>query len=807
MKISYNWLKKYLDLKISAEEIANLLTDIGLEVEKIEHVESIKGGLKGVVIGQILTKVQHPNADRLSLTTVNIGKDTTLQIICGAPNVEVGQKVPVATVGTILYNNDIPLKIKKGKIRGELSLGMICSEMELGLGNNHDGIMILDKSAKTGMLASDYFNIKSDLVFDIGLTPNRSDAMGHIGVARDLLTVLNYKGSKLQMCKPSVDKFKIDNTNNKISVEVKDRDLCPRYSGLSISGIKISESPSWLQNNLKAIGVNPINNIVDITNYVLHETGQPLHAFDIAKIKGNKIIVSTIKQNTKFTTLDSIKRDISSEDLMINNSNNPMCIAGVYGGIDSGVTNKTTDIFLESAYFNPINIRKTSKRHNLKTDASFRYERGCDPNITIYALKRAALLITEICGGKISSNIIDIYNHKIPHFPVFLSYKNMDQLIGEVIDRKIVKNILNDLEIIIKKEKKDGLNLLVPPFKSDVKREVDIIEEILRIYGYNNIKIPLTLNNTILYSDGVNKEKIRDNISDLLSNNGFFEIMNNSLTSNEYTKLLPELKTSQNIELLNPLSKDLNIMRQSLLFGALESVAYNQNRKNTDLKLYEFGKTYHKKENKTIENQHLLLLATGKIKSENWNNPNQKIDFYYIKEKVEHILNKLNIKNWQKKDLKTNGFSQGLIYISNEKPLVYFGKINDNLCSNMDIKSEIFAADFNWDLILSLVSKNKVKYEKISKFPEVRRDLSLLIDKSINFDQLKSIANKIDNKLLKSINLFDVYEGNKLPKGKKSYALSFIMADKEKTLTDKRVDKLMNKLIQSYTEKLGAEIR
>ncbi len=807
MKISYNWLKKYLDLKISAEEIANLLTDIGLEVEKIEHVESIKGGLKGVVIGQILTKVQHPNADRLSLTTVNIGKDTTLQIICGAPNVEVGQKVPVATVGTILYNNDIPLKIKKGKIRGELSLGMICSEMELGLGNNHDGIMILDKSAKKGMLASDYFNIKSDLVFDIGLTPNRSDAMGHIGVARDLLTVLNYKGNKLQMCKPSVDKFKIDNTNNKISVEVKDRDLCPRYSGLSISGIKISESPSWLQNNLKAIGVNPINNVVDITNYVLHETGQPLHAFDIAKIKGNKIIVSTIKQNTKFTTLDSIKRDISSEDLMINNSNNPMCIAGVYGGIDSGVTNKTTDIFLESAYFNPVNIRKTSKRHNLKTDASFRYERGCDPNITIYALKRASLLITEICGGKISSNIIDIYNQKIPHFPVFLSYKNMDQLIGEVIDRKIVKNILNDLEIIIKKEKKDGLNLLVPPFKGDVKREVDIIEEILRIYGYNNIKIPLTLNNTILYSDGVNKEKIRDNISDLLSNNGFFEIMNNSLTSNEYTKLLPELKTSQNIELLNPLSKDLNIMRQSLLFGALESVAYNQNRKNTDLKLYEFGKTYHKKENNTIENLHLLLLATGKIKAENWNNPNQKIDFYYIKEKVEHILNKLNIKNWQKKDLKSNGFSQGLIYLSNEKPLVYFGKINDNLCSNMDIKSEIFAADFNWDLILSLVSKNKVKYEKISKFPEVRRDLSLLIDKSINFDQLKSIANKIDNKLLKSINLFDVYEGNKLPKGKKSYALSFIMADKEKTLTDKRVDKLMNKLIQSYTEKLGAEIR
>ncbi|MDP7567135.1 MAG: phenylalanine--tRNA ligase subunit beta, partial [Flavobacteriales bacterium] len=516
MKISYNWLKNYLNLNLSTEEIATLLTDTGLEVEGIEIVESIKGGLKGVVIGEVLTKIQHPNADRLSLTTVNIGEDEPLQIVCGAPNVAVGQKVPVATVGTWLYDNDTKFKIKKGKIRGEESVGMICGEDELGLGVDTDGIMVLDIKAKVGMPASEYFKLESDIVFEIGLTPNRSDAMGHIGVARDLLTVLNHRGSKLEMCRPTVDKFKVANTSKSIAVEVKDNELCPRYSGVSISGIKVAASPEWIQNKLKAIGITPINNIVDITNYVLHETGQPLHAFDIAKINGGKVIVSTVKNKTKFTTLEEKEIELSSDDLMISNASSPMCIAGVFGGADSGVSNTTTDVFLESAYFNPVSVRKTAKRHTLSTDASFRYERGCDPNITIYALKRAALLITEICGGKIASEITDIYPNKIEHFTVELTYSKMDSLIGEEIDRKVVKSILNDLEIEITATSDNSLMLAVPPFRADVQREVDVIEEILRIYGFNTVAIPPKLNTTISYSDGVNPEKLSNTISDLL---------------------------------------------------------------------------------------------------------------------------------------------------------------------------------------------------------------------------------------------------------------------------------------------------
>jgi len=807
MKISYNWIKNYLNLNLPTDEIANLLTDTGLEVEGIEVVESIKGGLKGVVIGEVLTKIQHPNADRLSLTTVNIGANEPLQIVCGAPNVAVGQKVPVATVGTWLYDDDNKFKIKKGKIRGEESVGMICGEDELGLGEDTDGIMILDIKAKVGMPASDYFQLESDIVFEIGLTPNRSDAMGHIGVARDLLTVLNHRGSKLEMCRPTVDKFKVANTSKPIAVEVKDNELCPRYSGVSISGLKVADSPDWIQNKLKAIGITPINNIVDITNYVLHETGQPLHAFDLDKINGNKVIVSTVENKTKFITLDDVERELSSNDLMISNTSSPMCIAGVFGGADSGVSESTTDVFLESAYFNPVSVRKTAKRHTLSTDASFRFERGCDPNITVYALKRAALLIQEICGGTISSEVVDIYPNPIPHFAMELTYPKMDSLIGEKIDREVVRAILTDLEIEIKNTTDNGLSLLVPPFRADVQREVDVIEEILRIYGFNTVAIPAKLNTTISHADGVNPEDVRNIISDLLSSTGFNEAMNNSLTKGKYTALIPELDMEQNVEILNPLSQDLNVMRQSLLFSGLENIAYNQNRRNADIKFYEFGKTYHKTEEGNEENQHLQILVSGRKVSENWETNAGIADFYFIKEKVEHILSRLGVKKIKSEAINTHGFSDGLMYKFKKKRMVCFGKLNTKLCKSFGVKSTVYAADFNWDLILELAGYAKIKYQEVSKFPSVRRDLSLLIDKSVSFAELKKIATATDNKILKSVNLFDVYEGDKLPNGKKSYALSFIMADETKTLTDKYVDKLMDKLMKSFTDKAGAEIR
>lgn len=807
MKISYSWLNNYLNLELPHEEVSALLTDIGLEVEGIEEVERIKGGLKGVIIGEVLTKTEHPNADRLAITTVNIGDDVPLQIVCGAPNVAAGQKVPVATVGTILYDGDKDFKIKKSKIRGEVSEGMICGADEIGLGEDTDGIMVLDTKVKVGLPASAYFQLDSDIVFEIGLTPNRSDAMGHIGVARDLITVLNHRGAKLQMCLPSVKAFEVESTTKNISVELKDTKLCPRYSGVSISGIKVANSPDWLQNRLRAIGLTPVNNVVDITNYVLHETGQPLHAFDIAKISGNKVVVSTVKNKSKFIALDEIERELSSDDLMINDANRPICIAGIYGGIDSGVSNTTVDVFLESAYFDPVSIRKTAKRHGLSTDASFRYERGCDPNITVYALKRAALLITEICGGAIASDIVDIYPSTIQHFPVQLSYSKMDNLIGEVIDRELVQGILNDLEIEIVDSNNDGLSLLVPPFRTDVQREVDVIEEILRIYGFNTVSIPSKLDTIISYSQVINIEEIRNAISDLLSNSGFNEAMNNSLTKDKNTKLISELDIEQNVVILNPLSKDLNVMRQSLLFSGLENIAYNHNRKSMDIKIYEFGKTYRKKGQKYSESQHLQVLVSGRLQSENWNANSDKADFFFIKEKVEHILNRLGIKDVQSEQVNTYGFEEALMYKCKNKRLVCFGKLDNKICKAFDVKSEVYAADFDWDTVLDLVGHTKTRFQEISKFPVVRRDLSLLVDKSVSFDKLRMIAIKADNKILKSVSLFDVYEGSKLPDGKKSYALAFTMGDATRTLTDMHIDKVMKKLMNSFRQQVGAEIR
>ena len=806
MNISYNWLKQYLNIDLDTETVSKLLTDTGLEVEGIETVESIKGGLQGIVIGEVLTKSQHPNADRLSVTTVDVGGETPLHIVCGAPNVAAGQKVPVATIGAVMYSGEDSFKIKKGKIRGEVSEGMICAEDELGLGEGHDGIMVLDAAAKAGTPASEYFKIENDTVFEIGLTPNRSDAMSHLGVARDLMTVLKLKGEKVAVERPGVDSFKVNNTDLPIAIKVKDSVACPRYAGLSISGITVATSPEWLQKRLTAIGLTPINNVVDITNYVLHETGQPLHAFDVAAIEGNKVIVQQLADKSKFTTLDEVERELSAEDLMICNGQEGMCIAGVFGGIKSGVTDSTTQVFLESAYFNPVSVRKTAKRHGLSTDASFRFERSVDPNLVIYALKRAALLIQEIAGGNISSEITDLYPNPIQNFEVSLAYSKVDSLIGEKIDRKVIQSILTDLEIEIVKSTEEGLELSIPPFRADVQRPEDVIEEILRIYGYNTITIPSQVRSSLSYADKPDAERLQNMVSDLLSSKGFNECMNNSLTKASHTALIEELSSNHQVELLNPLSQDLNGMRQSLLFSGLENIAYNNNRKNSDLKLYEFGKTYHKYQEYT-ENRKLILLACGRQKGESWNTGNNTVDFFWLKEQVEHILIRLGISKLKGKASTVSYLSNGQTYSVKKKAVATFGSVSKKMRKAFDVKTEVLYAEFNWDTILELCKVSKTAYQPIAKFPSVRRDLALLLDKSVAFKTLQSLANQCENQLLKEVNLFDVYEGDNLPEGKKSYALSFILQDEHKTLTDKHIDKVMDKLMKAFQEKAGAEIR
>ena len=806
MKISYNWLKQYIDVDLEPNKVAQLLTDTGLEVEGIETVESIKGGLKGVIIGEVITKEQHPNADRLSVTTVNIGANKPLNIVCGAPNVAVGQKVPVATIGTVIYNEDDSFKIKKGKIRGQVSEGMICAEDELGLGTDHYGIMVLDSDAKVGMPASEYFKLENDTVFEIGLTPNRSDAMSHLGVARDLMTVLKLKGENISVNRPNVGDFKTDNNKPIVEIEVKDIDACPRYAGLSIQGVKVAPSPHWLQKRLISIGLKPINNVVDITNYVLHETGQPLHAFDIAAIDGNKVVVQQLVDKSKFITLDEVERELSSEDLMICNAQEGMCIAGVFGGIQSGVSDNTTDVFLESAYFNPVSVRKTAKRHNLSTDASFRFERSVDPNLVIYSLKRAALLIQEVAGGSIPSQITDLYPNPIQNFEVSLEYSKVDSLIGEKIDRKIIQSILTDLEIKIVKSTDDVLELSIPPFRTDVRRAEDVIEEILRIYGYNSITIPTQLRSSLSYSEKPNAEDLQNMVSNLLSSKGFNECMNNSLTKLSHTGLIEELSFEHQVELLNPLSKELNGMRQSLLFSGLENIAHNINRKNTDLKLYEFGKTYHLHK-KYTEHRKLILLACGQQKKESWYNKNDKVDLFWMKEQVEHILIRLGITKLKGNVVNNSYLKNGFSFTAKKNTVANFGIVKKKMVKAFDIKSEVLYAEFDWDTIIKLCKASKTTYQTVPKFPAVRRDLALLVDASVEFNTLQSLAKQYENQLLKSVNLFDVYEGNKLPKGKKSYALSFVLQDENKTLTDKHIDKTMDKLIKVFKEKAGAEIR
>nr|WP_299173744.1 phenylalanine--tRNA ligase subunit beta [uncultured Allomuricauda sp.] len=806
MKISYNWLKQFLQIDWDSQKTGELLTDLGLEVEGISHFESVKGGLKGVVVGHVLTCDKHPNADRLKLTTVDVGSEAPLQIVCGAPNVEAGQKVPVATVGTTLYTSDgESWQIKKGKIRGEASHGMICAEDELGLGESHDGIMVLSEALKPGTLCSEVFEIENDEVFEIGLTPNRADAMSHFGVARDLKAGFEQLEIQKGLVTPSTSNFSIDNRSLKIDVEVEDSQLAPRYCGVTISNVIVQSSPDWLKNRLKAIGLSPINNIVDITNYVLHELGQPLHAFDANKIKGNKIEVKTLPAGTKFTTLDDVERELHEDDLMICDSEKPMCIAGVFGGSFSGVTENTTSIFLESAYFNPISVRKTAKRHGLNTDASFRFERGIDIDMTEYALKRAAALIREIAGGDISSEVVDLYPKKFDERHVFLTFDKINSLIGQEIPRDTIKRILASLEIKVNNVTESGLGLTIPNYRVDVEREVDVIEEILRVFGYNNIDYKEKLTASIAKSTKFENHNIQNVVGDLLVSQGFYEIMTNSLVAAGTQNILESEKNM--VGMMNPLSSDLSVLRTSMLFSGLQSVSHNHNRQKTDLKLFEFGKTYHKKGSKNVEKQHLSIYISGNRNDASWAADSSATNFFYIKGIVNHVLQRLGLQNVEVDPYEGAIFAEGLSLSLNKKTLVSFGLVAKSLLKEFDIKQDVFHADFDWDAILANISTQNTTFQEIPKFPEVTRDLALLVDEATAFKQINDLAWGTEKQLLKKVNLFDVYIGKNLPKGKKSYAVSFTLSDTKKTLTDKQIDKIMTKLTGRFQKELGAELR
>lgn len=797
MKISYNWLKQFISTDKNPNELSQILTDIGLEVEGVEEIQGIPGGLTGLVIGEVKTCQQHPNADRLRITTVDVGEASLLHIVCGAPNVAAGQKVVVATVGTTVYPLEgEPFKINKSKIRGEVSEGMICAEDEIGLGKSHEGIMVLPADAPVGSLAKDFFGVKDDYCFEIGLTPNRADAASHLGVARDVAAVL-----RQEVKLPDISSFKAG-SGRLMPVTVDNTNACKRYSSLSISGVKVADSPEWLQEKLRAIGLRPINNIVDVTNYVLHELGQPLHAFDADKVAGSHIIVRNAKEGEAFVTLDEVERKLSSEDLMICDEEKPLCIAGVFGGLNSGVTGTTMNVFLESAYFDAVSIRKSSKRHNLKTDASFRFERGTDPDMTVYALKRAALLMVEVAGGEISSEISDIYPAPVKPFVFEVNPDNVRRLIGKNITDENIVDILQALQIQVASKDAGVLTVSVPPYKVDVTREVDITEEVLRIYGYNNIEMKQQIKASLNTSAKPDKEVIQNLVADTLIANGFNEILSNSLTKLAYAD-----NEETVVKILNPLSSDLDVMRQNLLFSALEAVAYNQKRKNPDLKLFEFGKTYHMVDGVYEEEQQLSLTITGAQHTQQWNQPSQPVSFYDIKAAVDALVKRLNIRDLKTEDLESAHFSYGLQYVKGQKTLVKFGAVSTKALKKADVNGMVYYAVFNWELLLKAIRKNKITYKEVAKFPAVRRDLSLLIDRQVTFDALKNIAERTERKLLKSVGVFDVYVGDKLPAGKKSYALSFELQDEEKTLTDKQIDSVIQKLILNFEKEVGAEIR
>jgi len=815
MKISWNWLKEYIETDIEPAEAAKIFTSIGLEVEDMESFETVRGGLEGVVIGQVLSCVKHPNADKLSVTTVDLGSGEPVQIVCGAPNVAAGQKVPVATVGTMLYSGDEPFRIKEAKIRGEASFGMICAEDELGLGSSHAGIMVLDSNARIGMPAREYFGIEQDTVFEIGLTPNRIDSASHYGVARDLAAYLAQAG-KGKLKKPEVDPFTADNDSLHIPVIVENPEACIRYSGLTLSGVKVTESPAWLRNRLLSIGLNPINNVVDITNFVLHEIGQPLHAFDAEKISGNEVHVRIPDKGTRFTTLDEKERELSGHDLMICNADEGMCIAGIFGGITSGVTENTKNIFLESACFSPVHVRKSARFHGLNTDASFRFERGSDPNITLWALKRAALLIKELAGGTISSTIEDVYPTPVEHFKVDISFRNIARLIGKEIPPTTIRSILQSLEIEIAREDELGMALLVPPYRVDVQREADIVEEILRIYGFNNVEIGEHLNSTLSYVDKPDKEKIINTISDLLSGLGFMEMKSNSLTRASWYSSNGE-EDPKAVKLFNPLSQDLSHMRRNLVYGGLEALAWNINRKNPNLMLYEFGNCYEKDPEKVSanaldkysENLRLGLFLTGNNNEGNWLLKGKPSGFFTMKGLVDLVLKRLGFDPMKLRlsPVESTYFSEGVACYQGEKMVVQFGIISKKLLDAADIKQEVIAAEFDWDLVLKLLRKHSVSFSPLPRVPAVQRDLSLLLDREVQYDALYKLAFKTEKRLLKEVGLFDVYEGEHIEAGKKSYALSFVLLDEEKTLTDQQIEKVMNNIAVAFEKELGAAVR
>jgi len=819
MNISYNWLKQYINIDVTPDELSKALTSIGLEVGGVEEVQTIKGGLEGLVIGEVLTCSAHENSDHLHVTTVNIGAGEPIQVVCGAPNVAAGQKVVVATVGTKLYSGEESFSIKRSKIRGVESFGMICAEDEIGVGTSHDGIIVLPAEAIVGTLAKDYYGIKNDTLLEVDITPNRIDAASHFGVARDLAAFFALKDKLVKLTKPSVEAFAIQNTNLPIPVTVENTDACPRYSAVTISGVKVTESPEWLKNYLLIIGLRPINNIVDVTNFVLHELGQPMHAFDADKIKGGEVRVKTLAEGTPFTTLDGTERKLNAADLMICNAEAPMCIAGVFGGLDSGVTEATQNVFLESAYFNPVSIRKTARRHGLNTDASFRYERGCDPTNTIYVLKRCALLIQEVAGGQISSEIVDIYPQEVKPFEVSLSVSKINTLIGKKIGKENIETILAALEMKIVSQNEEGYVLHVPAYRVDVQRDVDVIEDILRIYGYNNVEIGETLKSTLSYSSKPDSYKLQNLISEQLTAQGFNEILNNSLTKGGYYTELTSYPADNSVKIINSLSSDLNVMRQTLLFGGLENINRNVNRRNTDLKFYEFGNCYYyhaenKKEGEKLaaysEDFHLGLWITGNKRGQSWTATDEKSSIYELKAYIENILRRLgfNLRKLVVGEYADDLLSDALtIYSAAGRKLAVYGIVHPKIRKVADIDQEVYFADLNWNAILAELGNKNVQYTELSKFPEVKRDLALLLDKNITFAEIEKIAYETERKLLKKVNLFDVYEGKNLEAGKKSYAVSFLLQDETKTLTDSQIESIMKKLQGNFETKLGAKLR
>lgn len=818
MNISYSWLKDYIDTDLSPAELSSILTQTGLEVGGIEEVETIKGGLKGLVIGEVKTCESHPDSDHLSKTTVDVGEAELLPIVCGAPNVAAGQKVVVAVVGAILYDGDKEFKIKKSKIRGEVSMGMICAEDEIGLGESHDGIMVLPADAPVGQAASEYFKVENEYIIEIDLTPNRVDGSSHIGVARDLAAYLKQQ-QEVTYQVPSVEAFKVDQAQAPVSIEVRNQEACPIYTGVTLRGVKIESSPEWLQKRLISIGLTPINNVVDITNYVLFETGQPLHAFDLAKIEGNKIIVDTLAQGTKFTTLDEVERELDEKDLMICNEKEAMCMAGVFGGLDSGVKDTTTDLFLESAYFNPVYVRKAARRHALNTDSSFRFERGVDPNGNEYALKRAALMIQEIAGGEVCGEIQKVISNDAPTAPFEIAFNpdNARRLIGKDIDNATIENILTALEVEIKKNDDQNWDLKVPAYRVDVQREADVIEDILRIYGYNNVQPGNAVKSTIQYSHKPNKHKLQNMVSDALSANGFNEIWCNSLGKTSNYEGLESYTESHLVKLFNPLSQDLNAMRQTLLFGGLETIERNTNFRNADLSLYEFGNVYTYDETIETENpvkryheeEHLGLWIVGKKDNEGWQGDQTESTFYTLKSYVQNILDKLGIyeDKVQVKTCTEDIYSDAIAICQGPKVLATLGYVAPALLKKNGVKTTVYYADIHWTTLLTTLKKQKVQYTPLPKYPEVRRDLALMVDKNVTFDQLKAIALKGEKNLLRKVDIFDVYQGEHLPEGKKSYALSFILRDDKGTLKDKQIDKIMNKMIKSFEHQVGASLR